>query len=122
MAWESAAERVHLQPNMIDWTDHFLSSVLNGKRVWNKAMPHMVKFWFGEHSEYPYITQSVRDWHKHLVTITGYQHVIVIKTNIEESIVSKISQTNQKWLSDGFKLAGLSQLSNHELDDILGIF
>ena len=119
--WESSAERVHLQPNMIKWTDQYLHDVLNGKPGGNRAMPHMVKISVMEGGKYPYVSMSIKDWNKHLTTIAGNESLFVMITNMEVSLVSKLSQTNQKWLSDGFKLAGLSQLSNHELDDILGI-
>ena len=120
--WESSAESVHLHPNMIKWTDHYLHDLLNGKPAGNnKTIPHMVKVSVMEGGRYPYVGMSVKDWQKHLTTIAGNERLFVMITNIEVSLVSKLSQTNQKWLSDGFKLAGLSQLSNHELDDILGI-
>ena len=42
-------------------------------------------------------------------------------TNMEVSLVRNISKTNQSWLSGSFDISGLSNLTDHDLNDIIGI-
>ena len=118
--WEMVYERVYLKPNVINWNDDFLSDVL-GPQKHHKKVPHMVKFTLYEtgHSP-PYMRMSKKQWNNYLKIITGNEHVVVMLTNMEVSLLN-MSRTKQKWLEDYFVSAGLSQLSDHDLDDILGI-
>ena len=118
--WEMVYERVYLKPNVINWSDDFLSDVL-GPQKHHKKVPHMVKFTLYEtgHSP-PYMSMSKKQWNNYLKIITGNEHIVVMLTNMEVSLLN-MSRTKQKWLEDYFVSAGLSQLSDHDLDDILGI-
>ena len=120
--WEMAYERVYLKPNVINWTDDFLFDVL-GPQKHHKKVPHMVKFALYESGHTPpYMTMSTKQWNDYLKVIAGNEQIVVMLTNMEVSLINKVSRTNQKWLEDFFVSTGLSQFSDHDLDDILGTF
>ena len=120
--WEMVYERVYLKPNVINWTDDFLSNVL-GQNKHHEKVPHMVRFTLFEAGyRPPYMSMSKKQWNNYLKIISGNERVVVMVTNMEVSLINKVSRSNQKWLEDYFVSAGLSQLSDHDLDDILGIF
>ena len=119
--WEMVYERVYLKPNVINWNDDFLSDVL-GPQKHHKKVPHMVKFiLFEAGNKPPYTSMSKKQWNNNLKIIEGNEHIVVMVTNMEVSLINKVSRTNQKWLEDFFVSTGLSQFSDHDLDDILGV-
>ena len=118
--WESAAESKYFKPNLINWVDRDLSkSILesNAKRIF----PHMVTLSLVETKEYPYIDMSIKDWQGYLDIISSNEPLVVMTTNMEVSLVRNISKTNQVWPNGVFDIADLSSLTDHDLNDVIGL-
>ena len=117
--FEDCAERAYMSPNMINWADNHLFNILHHDM--ESITSHTVSFNLLEARNKPYLYMSLADWEKYLRIIAGEKQYVVMVTNMEVSLISNLSIVNQVWLRKGFDLAGLSQLSNHELDEILGL-
>ena len=117
--FEDCVERAYMKPNLINWADKHLFDVL--RHHMENISSSTVSFSLYEARDKPYLGMSMADWEKYLKIISGKKQYVVMVTNMEVSLISNLSKANQVWLREGFDLAGLSQLSNHELDDILGL-
>ena len=118
--WESAAESKYFKPNLINWVDRHLSKSIKQNNA-ETISPHMVTLSLFEAGEYPYIQMSIKDWQGYLNIIGSNVPLVVMATNMEVSLVRNISKTNQSWLSGSFDISGLSNLTDHDLNDIIGI-
>ena len=117
--FEDCAERAYMSPNMINWADNHLFNILR-HHVGN-ITSRTVSFKLYQQPHKPYLSMSLSDWEKYLRTIAGEKQYVVMVSNLEVSLISNLSKVNQVWLRKGFDLAGLSELSNHELNDIIGL-
>ena len=118
--WESSAESKYFKPNLINWMDRDLSkSIL--KRNAKRVSSHMVTLSLIEAKEYPYIEMSINEWQDYLNIIGSDEPLIVMTTNMEVSLVRNISKINQVWPNGRFGIADLSSLSDHDLNDIIGL-
>lgn len=115
--WKSALESVYFEPNIINWMDNNVLSRLHSSQDRN-----VTKMSISSIGSYPYMTTSEQGWLNQLDIVTGNQHLVVLKTNLEVFVITTGIKGNQRhWLIKGLKKAGLFHLSDHELDDIVGI-
>ena len=117
--FEDCVERAYMKPNLINWADNHLFDVL--RHHMGNITSRTVSFSLLEARDKPHLGMSLADWEKYLKIISGEKQYVVMVTNMEVSLISNLSKAHQTWLREGFDLAGLSQLSDHELDDILGL-
>ena len=117
--FEDCAERAYMSPNMINWADNHLFDIL--RHHMGNITSHTVSFRLYQELHKPYLSMSLANWVKYLRTIAGEKQYVVMVSNLEVSLISNLSKVNQVWLRKGFDLAGLSELSNHELNDIIGL-
>ena len=110
--WESAVEDSHFEPNMINWIDK--------EKMWKYLSP---KFLLQSINHDPYIGISRHQWSNYLSKIAGNGHFVVIITNLEMIALStKLMQAvNQPWITEGLKITGLSNISDRDMADIIGL-
>ena len=110
--WDSAVERSHFEPNMINWIDK--------QNIWKYLSPKLV---VPPKNHDPYVALSRHQWHNYLRKIAGNGHYVVMITNVEMVALStKVMQAfNQPWITEGLKITGLSNISDHDLVDIIGL-
>ena len=124
LSWDSANERTYFKPNMINWTDDYLEKILNydkSEKI-NMIFPDAIQFDIFARGTDPFLSETKDNLHKYLNYVSGTSHLIVMRSNVEVfTLLSNFTTYNQQWLIDGLKMAGLYNLSNNELDDILGL-
>ena len=124
LSWESATERTYFKPNMINWADDYLEKILNYDKseTINMIFPDAIQFNVSARSTDPFLSETKDNLHKYLNYISGKRRLIIMRSNVEVfTILSNFTTYNQQWLIDGLNMVGLYNLSNNELDDILGI-
>ena len=124
LCWESANERTYIKPNMINWTDDYLEKNLNNDKSEkiNMIFPDAIEFNVFARSTDPFLSETKDNLGNCLNYISGKRRLIIMRSNVEVfTLLSNFTTYNQQWLIDGLKRAGLYNLSNNELDDILGI-
>ena len=110
--WGSAVENFHFEPNMINWIDK--------QNIWKYLSPKLV---VPPLNHDPYVALSKHQWRNYLSKIAGNGHFVVMITNVEMMVLStKLMQAvNQPWIREGLKITGLSNISDHDLVDIIGL-
>ena len=121
--WQSP-ERVHFKPNMINWIDKDLHTILyptNSNQTIVTPRLNVKEFTVYTTDNNPFMSLSQKQWENFLDVMAGKEKVVTMVTNLEVSLISQTSRASTPWLAKGYESIGLSHLSGHELDDIVGI-
>ena len=121
--WQSP-ERVYFKPNMINWISNDLHTILHptgSKQKSDTPRPNVMSFTVYTTDNEPFMSLTQKQWENFLDIIAGKERIVTMVTNLEVSLISQTSRVSYPWLAKGYKSIGLSHLSGHELDDIVGI-
>ena len=116
--WQSP-ERVYFKPNMINWVDNNLHTILHPTDSNQKI--DISRFTVYTTDNNPFMSLSQEQWENFLDVMAGKEKIVTMVTNMEVSLISQSSRASYPWLAKGYESIGLSHLSGHELDDIAGI-
>lgn len=119
--WQSP-ENVYFKPNIINWMDRNLQKILRSPN-YTHCLPdgHFFKFHLYEDSKYPFFIDSKDTVQKYFDVLAGNESVVVMVTNMEVSLISQYLRKTKSWITKGYQRAGLLNLKDHELGDILGL-
>ena len=121
--WQSP-ERVYFKPNIINWIANDLHTILhpaNSNQKSDTPRTNVMRFTVYTTDNKPFMSLSQKQWENFLDVMAGKKRIVTMVTNLEVSLISRTSRASYPWLANGYKSIGLSHLSGHELDDIVGI-
>ena len=119
--WHSP-ENIYFKPNVINWMDENLQKILRSPNDID-CLPdgHVVKFHLYEDSKYPFFVDSEDTVKTYFDLLAGNENIVVMVTNMDIALISQYLRKTKNWISKGFEKAGLLNLVDHDLDDILGL-
>ena len=118
----SAIEWVHFEPNVIDWKDDELLQTISHLKSTNTSTTSVIEMTIHSIDKDPFLHVVIPKhgkWEHQLNAIAGNTTFVVMVTNVE--VLALRSILNQIWLVEGLKTTGLLNLTNHEMNDIIGI-
>ena len=119
--WQSP-ENIYFKPNVINWMDKNLQKILRSPND-TDCLPdgHFVKFHLYERSKYPFFDDSEDTVRKYFDLLAGNESIVVMVTNMEVSLISQYLRKTKSWITNGYERAGLLNLVDHDLGDIVGL-
>ena len=118
----SAIEWVHFEPNVINWKDDELLQTILHLKSTNTSTTSVIEMTIHSIGKVPFLYVVIPKhgkWEHQLNAIAGNTTFVVMVTNVE--VLALRSILNQNWLVEGLKKIGLLNLTNHEMNDIIGI-
>ena len=119
----SAIEWLHFEPNVINWADNeLLQTIPHLKSSNNTSNISVIEMTIHSIGKHPFLRVDIPKqvkWEDQLNAIAGSTTFVVMVTNVE--MLAMRSILKHTWLVEGLKATGLMNITNHEMNDIIGI-